>query len=206
MTGLPFITEFFTNVLSKSTVMEGPLIYCARMGAEVNFEEFDQVIAQAFAGRPAKAYPVPLMMPPLIRGNFTNEDWDRYQFTLFFLTSTFYDPETGTTAPNPDTQTSTHTILQDQHDMIRAAKDFLSVIDQVSRRRAMVNSSFRLGQRSEKMITPVALIGVDRLSGARLDFDATVFTGCKVEDYTTDAIDEIVIPEADTHPEHTQNI
>lgn len=201
MIGLPYLNDLFTNILTSSLAIGGRLIYCARMGPEINFEEFDQVITQSFEGRGPKTYPVALLMPPLIRGDFTTEDWERYQITMFFLTSSFYD-STGTKDANPDTATSTHTLLGDSHDMIRSAKDFIAVLEQVSRERRLIQSSIRLGGRNERAITPVHLIGVDRLSGARLDFAVTLFTACRVEDYTADGIAEIVIPEEDSHPQH----
>lgn len=202
MIGLPFISELFTSVLEASKTIEGRLIYCAKQGAEVNMDDFNTVIDQSFEVGSRKIYPVALMMPPISRGFFTEEEWEGYQFTLFFLTSSFYNTETGTVDPNPDTLTSTHTVINDQHDCGRMARDFIRVLDDLARSRGLIRTSFRLGQKSPRMITPVAYIGADRLAGVRLDFDATVYNGCLLEDYTEDGIDAIKIPQEDSHPAH----
>ena len=203
MIGLPFITELFQSILTQSRTVQGRLFYLARGGAEVNAEDFDAVISQSFESPADKKYPVAFLLPPLSRGFFTDAggEWETYNVTMFFLTSTFYDAD-GTKAVNPDTQTSTHTIQHDQHDCGRAARNFILVLDRICRRRGLVQRKIQYLGKDAVLVTPVALLGVDRLSGVRLDFPVRVFNGCTLEDYSPDGIEEIVVPQDDPHPEH----
>jgi hypothetical protein len=203
MIGLPFITELFTNILLKSKGIEGRFFYCPAMGKEINTDELDKVIEDQFAKSTDKKYPCGIMMPPMSQGSFTDAkgEWEKYQFILFFLTTTFYSGTNQIKNPNPNTQTSTHTILQDQHDMGRCARNFIGVLDKVARERGLIKCKFRLDSAS-RMIRPVANFGANRLSGVRLDFNGSVFNGCTIEDYETEDIGAIVIPESDSHPEH----
>jgi hypothetical protein len=203
MIGLPFISELFTNILSKSKGIEGRFFYCPATGKEINTDEFDKVIDDQYAKNTDKKYPCDIMMPPVSQGSFTDAkgEWEKYQFIHFFLTTTYYSGTNQIKNVNPNTQTSTHTILQDQHDMGRCARNFIAVLNKVARDRGLINGKFRLDSAS-RMIRPVSGIGVHRLSGVRLDFAGSVFNGCTMEDFEEEDIDAIVIPESDSHPEH----
>lgn len=199
MIGLPFITDLFTNILGASRTIEGRLFYCAKGGGEINTDTFDQVITQSFSSPEAKVYPVVIMPPPGSR--FTGGDWETYNISLFFLTSSFYGPD-GIKDVNPDTMTAQHTILADAHDMGRAARNFLNALDALCRARGLVADRMRYLGKVPAGIFPVAEIGVDRLAGVRIDFVIDVFNGCKMEDYNLETLAEIVIPQDDSHPEH----
>jgi hypothetical protein len=203
MIGLPFITELFTNILKKSKGIEGRLFYCPGMGKEINTDDFDKVIEDQFAKDNLKKYPCVIMPPPVAQGNFTDPkgEWVKHQFIHFFLTTTFYSGTNQIKNPNPNTQTSTHTILHDQHDMDRCARSFIWALNKTIRDRGLIKCKFRLDS-SSLIIRYVANIGVNRLSGVRLDFNGSVFNGCTIEDYETEDIGAIVIPEMDSHPEH----
>lgn len=204
MTGYPFISELFANVLSKSNAIQGRFHVCPRGGAEINFDMLGEVLQDLVRPVTGKKYPLDMMMPPVGMGRYTgkNGEWERYRFTHVFLKTTFYDSTNKTSTANAATRTSTHTIGQDWHDMKRCAVNFLRVLDRLQRTKHLINDKFRLDD-SDRIITPVSNIGVDRASGVRLDFTASVFIGCELEDYDADDIADITIPVADSHPEHT---
>lgn len=204
MIGLPFITELFKNILSASRGIQGRFYYCPKLGQEINTDDFDQLLKDEFQRLGQKKYPVDIMMPPVSQGYFIDAvgEWERYQFIHFFLTTTFYDGDNQVKDMNASTRTSTHSVLQDQHDMGRCARNFINVLDGISRTRGLIRTSFRLDSQSERIIRPVAYIGGDRLTGVRLDFHGSVFNGCILEDYTQENIYEIIVPDDDSHPEH----
>jgi hypothetical protein len=204
MIGLPFIEAFFKNILSKSKGIDGRLFYCPNMGREINTDEFEQIIEDQFDKSTQKKFPCVIMMPPISQGKFIDPkgEWEEYSFIMFFLTTTYYDGNNQIKDVNVNTQTSTHTILSDQHDMGRCARNFVHVADKVTRVKHVVNCKFRVVNEN-KIVRPVANIGSKRLSGVRIDFRGQVLNGCVVEDYNQEDIDEIIIPEGDPHPEHS---
>lgn len=207
MIGLPFITALFANVLGASRGIEGRFIYCPKQGAEINMFEFDQVIREKFSSDPdAKIYPADFMLPPISRGTFIDPagEWETYDITNFFLTTTYSNSFGQPKDPNESTGTSMHTVLQDQHDMGRCARNFIAVLNQLSRNRSnpLIKDRFRLNDQTTKRILPVSFIGAAVLAGVRLDFQCQVFNGCKIEDYDPNQIAMIPIPETDPHPEH----
>ncbi|MFB6453725.1 hypothetical protein ACE38W_00515 [Chitinophaga sp. Hz27] len=133
-----------------------------------------------------------------------SDHWEHYRAVMFFLKNTYTTGTGQVQTPNKSTGTSMHTIPQDWHDMKRAAIGFIRILDEVSRTNMLQGSIFRLGGagKNEKIIDPVSLIGTDRVSGVRLDFQFSLFSGCEVEDYNFEDIANIIIPVADSHPEH----
>jgi hypothetical protein len=204
MIGLPFISELFTNILQYSKGIEGRFFYCPKGGAEINTDDLDQVIKDNFAKDTDKKYPLDIMMPPVSFGNYTdaNGEWEKYKFIHFFLTTTYFSGTNQLKNPNVNTRTSTHTILQDQHDMGRCARNFIYMLDKVCRTKRLINGKIRLDQDYERIITPVTKVGNNNLSGVRLDFRANVFNGCALEDYDIADVAAITIPSDDSHPEH----
>lgn len=204
MRGYPFIAELFTNVLSKSKGIEGRFYLCPNMGNEISSDDLNQVIKDLVVPTGGKKTPICLGMPPVAYGEFIGkiDEWVKYHFIHFFLKPSYYSSTNQPLYQNPNTQTSTHTIPQDWHDMFRCATSFIRVLDKVSREKGLIRSTFRLDQSFTRIIKPVSFIGVDRLSGVRLDFRADVFQGCELEDYVESDISSITVPVADSHPEH----
>jgi len=204
MISYPYIQELFTNVLSKSKAIGGRFFVSAKQGREINNDDLEQAITDEFAGKTGAKYPLAFMMPPRSFGSFTDPagEWERFQLILFFLKTTYVSGSGQTQSPNPATRTSTHTVVQDWHDMKRCAVNFVGVLNQLQRSRGTINTTFRLNQEYERTIQPVSFIGVDRLSGVRLDLVVNLFNGCVLEDYTPQDITAITLPAGDSHPEH----
>lgn len=201
MTSYPFIQYLFVNILLKSRAIQGRFFQCLT-GFEVNSDEMGQVIDDSIK-RFGPKYPLAMMMPPRTRGNFSYNkgEWESHRFIIFFLKTTYADSNNQVSSRNAATGTSTHTVPQDWHDMKRAAVNFIRVLDRIQRTKNLINTSFRLDP-DEKLIDPVSLVGKDRVSGVRLEFNGSLFTGCELEDYEPSDLNSIIIPEFDSHPEH----
>lgn len=205
MISYPYIQDLFTNILMKSRGIKGRFFLCPKMGTEINSDELMQVIHDlVIPARLEKKYPLALMMPPQSFGKYTDTkgEWETYRIVMFFLTTTYYSGSNQTMNPNPSTKTSTHTIPQDWHDMKRCAVNFVNVLNRVIRSEGLFNTTIRLNQERDKMITPVSMVGVDRVSGVQLEFMASLFIGCELEDYAEEDIASIEMPVLDSHPEH----
>lgn len=204
MRGIPFVIQLNKNVLAKSKGIEGRFYLCPNMGREINDSDFDQVIQDEVLKANGKQFPVSIMMPPTITGSFTETkgEWRDYHFIMFFLKTTYYTGTNQASIPNVNTRTSTHSVPEDWHDMDRCAVSYIQVLSKLSRSKRTINDSFRLDQTFEKIIRPVSFLGAHRLSGVRLDYRASVFTECALEDYNESDIAGIEIPVADSHPEH----
>jgi len=206
MISYPFIEALFRNVLEKSKGIEGRFHTCPKMGIEINTDQLREVLDDTVKPIPGKKYPLVLMMPPRSQGKYTEKggEWEKYQITLFFLTTTYYNGNNQVKNPNAGTGTSTHTIPQDWHDMKRCAMNFIRVLNTVQKTKGLVSNMFRIGGDADqgRMIDPISLIGVDRASGVRLYFTCSLYNGCDMEDYDESEINSITIPDADPHPEH----
>ena len=131
-----------------------------------------------------------------------NGEWEKYRIMMVFLTTTYYSGTNQVMAPNPSTNTSTHTIPSDWHDMKRCGASFITVLNRFTKEQGLINTAFRLDQEREKIFSPVSEVGVDRASGVKLEFMASVLIGCELEDYDEADIASIEVPEKDSHPEH----
>jgi hypothetical protein len=186
--------------------IQGRFHVCPKFGIEINSDQLNEVLDETVKPIPGKKYPLALMMPPRSQGKFTEKggEWEKYRAIMFFLTTTYYDGNNQIKNQNKATGTSMHTVPHDWHDMKRCATNFIKVTDRIQKERGLIASTFRLGgdRDQERMIDPVSFIGVDRLSGVRLDFSFSLFNGCELEDYNESDISSIIIPAADPHPEH----
>lgn len=207
MTSYPFIESFFRNVLAMSKGIQGRFHLCPKFGVEINSDQLNEVLEDTVKPVTGKKYPLVLMMPPRSQGRFTEMggEWEKYRAVLFFLTTTYYDGNNQVKNQNKATGTSMHTVPQDWHDMKRCAINFIKVVDRVQKEKGLIKTTFRMGGTPgdhERMMDPVSFVGADRLSGVRLDFSFSLFTGCELEDYNESDISSIIIPAADPHPEH----
>lgn len=202
MRSYQYLQDLFTNVFRYSIGIGGRFHVSAKGGLEINADQLGEVIKDLVFPPSPKKYPLVMMMPPRAIGNYTDKsgEWVKYQVVMFFLTTTHY-ANNQLKAPNPNTQTSTHTVLQDWHDMNRCAVNFLRVLERIQKSKNLINDQFRLVQ-VDKVINPVSFIGVDRVSGVRLDFSCSLFIGCTLEDYNETDLNSITIPVEDSHPEH----
>lgn len=178
----PFINTLFTNVLQKSKTIEGRFFICPQNGQEINTDTLGQLLTDAVLMLPKK-YPCALMMPPRSSGTYTYNKvtWEKFRITMFWLKPSYYN-ENGVVDPNPNTQTSLHTIPQDWAEMKIPASDFLRILDQVVLKLGLQKDTFRV-LHEDAAFAPVSTIGKDRVSGMRVDFSIEMMAGCAVIDY-----------------------
>lgn len=203
MLGIPYIKSLFQSVLKESNVIQGRFHVCPKWGAELNTNNLEQVIEATIGEGPARKYPLCILMPPRAVGDLTSNRGTRkeYRFMMLFLTTTYYTGANQVKAPNRDINKSTHTIVEDWHDMERCAVNFLKVLTD-----ALEESDqqpFAVSEAHPQGLDMVSTIGNDRLSGVLLSFTGLLSTGCDLEDYPSDYLTKIILPDAiDAHPEH----
>ena len=204
MLGIPYIESLFRAVLIESNVIKGRLHVCPKWGAELNTGNLDQVIEVTIGEGPARKYPLCILMPPRAVGDFTSDRGIRkeYRFMMLFLTTTYYTGANQVKTPNRDINKSTHSITDDWHDMERCAVNFMKVMADALNE-SDTAQPFSISELYPQGLDMVSTIGNDRLSGVLLSFTGLLSTGCDLEDYPSDYLTKIILPDAvDTHPEH----
>lgn len=194
MISYPYIEGLFKAILTRSKAIKGRFHTGYRYGLqEINSDLLGEVLKDVVE---AEKYPLMLMAPPHSRGVMTIDEgmWERYRIIGFFMKTSYYG--TGNTT-NSRTNTSTHTVLQDWHDMKRCAVNFQRALLKIQRETHGLQ--FRVPN-NQALYVPMSAIGADHASGIKLDFDLDVFIGCNLEDYDEYPSNlELVL---DSHPEH----
>jgi hypothetical protein len=194
MNSYSYIESLFKAILEQSKTIQGRFYILPKSGGEINSDEFDQVLALANG---KQKFPVAAMMPPTSSGDYTNKDeWEEFNFTIFFLNTTYYTGNNQLSKQNASTQTSSHRVIEDWDEMKIAANDFLRVLDKVQRGSnsagsILINEAFRMSGR--KLVNPISFSSTQRLSGVKLEFKASIFLGCEIEDYIEDGL--IAVPD-----------
>lgn len=205
MIGYPFIEALFKNILVHSAGIAGRVLLCPKMGREINADDLYQAIQDGYAtGSPKKKYPIALIMPPVGFGDVAEvkQGWERTQIILFFLKQQYQEGVGQMAQPNPNTRTSTHTIVMDWHDMKRCALDFLATLQKLIKHHVLQANKIRLNHSYDYKVTPVSDIGADRLAGVRLEFFIDINVGCPLEDYDATDYKDVTLPADDPHPIH----
>lgn len=205
MRSYPFIEGLFKSVLAQSKAIQGRLFLCPNMGLELNADNLGVLMQDLQIPENKEIPALALLMPPVSMGDYIDSrtgEWDEHRFIMFFLKPTYYDGKNQVSFPNESTGTSTHSIPMDWHDMKRCAINFIRVLSRVQKSLGLINASFRLSSERKRTITPVSSISTRRYSGVRLDFAATIYNDCNLEDYTAEGIEEITVNIEDSHPEH----
>lgn len=196
MNSYRYIEQFFKAILQQSLQIQGRFYILARQGFELNTDELEQVMSEAGL---QPRYPLCVMLAPRSNGVFSgNDEWEEYQFTLYFLNTTYYTGSNQIAEPLP-TMTSGRSVVSEWEDMKQSATDFLRILRLVQKGQNgqsvnMLNNMFRLGN-DRVSIDPVSYMGSHRLSGVRIQFRANVYTTCAIGDYVTGGL--VVLPEVD---------
>lgn len=187
-----YIFQLFSTILGLSSTMQGRLFWAPQMGLELNSDQLHQVLGSAGI---QKKYPLVLMMPPRSTGMLGAKEasWQDVRISLFFLTTTYYNSH-GTANRSLSTNTSLRPVQEDWDDMKVASDDFMRALRKVHDERQLFNSVFRL-KKPDAYTTPISFLGVDRVSGVRLDFEVSIFTTCEFSDYDSTALSNIQLPE-----------
>ncbi|MGE9312878.1 hypothetical protein ACLOAU_14620 [Niabella sp. CJ426] len=203
MIGFPFIETFFKSILSKSEAIQGRFFFAPKYGHEINSDELGRVLDENKPLITTQKYPLAMCMPPVyVVDSAIDDSWKSFMFRMFFLKPSFYTSDNQVANPNQYTGTSQHSLMFDWHDMARCSENFLRALKMVQKAKGLQGTSFRLTTQKKAIVTPITNIGIDRASGVRLDFEASVFTGCELEDYLSEELLSLNIEVVDTHPQH----
>lgn len=199
MQGFVFISSLFSNVLQCSKSIEGRFFTSNHEGWEINTDQLGELVNNILE----KKYPLAIMLPPFIRGNdIRKQEWVKVHIRMYFLKRTYNNGNGTIQNANPLTNTSTHTILEDWHDMHRSAIGFLKALHSVVKDNMTTAGVFRLSS-DPYSIKPVSRAGNDLVSGVRLEFMCELPPVCELEDFETTLLNNVVIPSMDPHPEHS---
>jgi hypothetical protein len=206
MISYPFINDLFKTIFSKSKGIEGRFFISRKIGQELQASDWDDILKDEFVQNPDKKFPVAVMMPPIAYGIFNDTvqgGWKNYRISIFFLKQSYQNAAGQIAAVNKATNTSTHLVMYDWHDMDRCAENFLKSLNYVIVKNRLYIDTIRMDDRVQKYITPVSEIDGKRLSGVRLDYCVQLFGQCdEIEDYVREDLDDITIPDRDSHPIH----
>lgn len=197
MNSYGYIEQFFKAILQQSLTIRGRFYLLARQGFELNTDEFEQILTNS--GQERK-FPLVVMLAPRSSGVFNaNDEWEEYNFQLYFLNTTYYTGLNEISQLLVDTQTSGRSVTSEWEDMKQSAVDFIKVLRNVQRGQngqstIMLNNLFRLPN-DRVLIEPISFAGTHRLSGVRLSFKASVYTSCGIADYTSGGL--VILPEVD---------
>ncbi len=200
MISYPFIEDLFKGILQHSNAIKGRFHVSYKYGAqEINSDLLGEVLKDVQAVR---KYPLAMMIAPRSRGQYKSKAlnmWDRYRITMFFVKPSFYDSNNQVSFPNPNTGTSLHSVQMDWQDMRRCAINFLKQLDNLQSGGGRV---FRIAREDDTLIHPLSIVGADRVSGVRLDFDLELWMECVLEDYDEFINWDLLNISMDSHPEH----
>ncbi len=210
MIGIPYIHSLFQAIISQSLVLHGNFFVCPKLASEINNSNISEIVT----GTPnATKWPAALMMPPRKTGNFqftgyevggTEIGYNAYHMQMLFLRPSAYTAYNQPSQPLPGTPIPTHTVEDTWHDMTRCAEDFLQALKQVIQYNQIM--AIFISETAQQSIIPVTNIGNDALSGVLLNFTIKVNGGCDIEDYPSNYLSLIVVPELiDTHPTHVNS-
>lgn len=197
MTGLPYIIDLFTGVLTTSKAIQGRFHVAYRYGAqEINSDQMGEILKDII--NPGVKYPLAALIPPTSTGYLTMKDgWLRFHLIMCFMKTSFYDGLNQISNPNPKTGTSMHTVDQDIHDMMRCAINFGRRLDLIQRTPGKL---FRM-PKTLALFNSLCTVGQDRATGVKMHFDMEVYHDCGIEDYD-DYDDTKLILSPDSHPQH----
>lgn len=200
MQGFVYIKDLFKSVLQCSEAIEGRFHISQRNGWEMNTDQVGEIAGSVSGNK----YPLALMLPPFVRGNHiqSSTDWERYSVVVFFLKRTYNNSNGSVAAVNTNTFTSTHTVVEDWHDMHREAVGFIKALQKVVKDGMLMANRVRFVNEPQT-IRPLSQVGSDLVSGVMLEMKLELPPICDLEGYNTEALNNIQLPSVDPHPIHS---
>jgi hypothetical protein len=193
----------FKEILKSSFVIEGRYHISSNQGQDLNSNNLDTLISTI----PDQKYPLCVCIAPPSKFGFVNGQLkEDFYFTLLFLCQT-YNGTNGTKQPDPKTRKSTHEVWYDWADMKRAAMNFISVLDDVTRKNKLSNglpivTQFNIDS-STVNVKRLSKFNEDRISGVSITFAANLMgSDCNIQDYPKTYLTDIVTPIEIVHAQH----
>lgn len=219
MLSYPFIEAVLQAVLKHSKAIQGRVYWAPFFGSELNSANLEQIVKDSLGTDPKK-YPLSIIIPPLNNALETANGWETYMIRQLFLKRDGATSAGDIQDRERNTNRSLHTIVEDWHDMRRAAVGMLKMISRLNQYdqltippvchcdpQTLLRDRFRVSDRIPKTTVPVTRIGNDKLSGVMITYGVGVYERCdcdteEIEDYGYVAPGSIVLPDSDIHPEH----
>jgi hypothetical protein len=182
----------FNNIVKKSAVFSG------RYGILVKNGDLNANNILSGIEFPKENYPGVFALPPMssIKDATTkNASWECFYFRLFFLCRTHNTGDNQIKKPDPNTNSSLHSVPMDWNDMKNLALNFMNALEVLQPK---LIRQFRLGQREPWKIVRISNVQNDNLSGVMLQFEGELAMSCTFDDINTAAID-LTFPDHPTH-------
>lgn len=179
------IETIFKNIITGSVIMQGRFALLEGGASDLNADNNDepQLTATIASQVWQKKYPC-VIMYPMRRLEYNRvQNTVRYAVQLAFCATTYYEGTGSITNRNPATNTSKTEIKSIQDAMCKAADDFYVVLQDKVYDDFDVRKNVRTVKSSPYTVNPFSLQNNDRLSGAMLNFQLDIATGCNVSDY-----------------------
>ena len=173
----------FHNIVKASSVFNGRYGVLPKGGYDLNLNNILSGIEF-----PKEKYPGVFCMPPIstLPASVQQASWECFYFRLFFLCTTFATGDNKTKSPDPNTNTSLHTIPMDWSDMKGLCLGFMNALEKLQPK---LRSQFRLGQKENWKLIRLSKIQNDNLSGVMIQFEGQLSVPCEFTDINIDGID-----------------
>ena len=181
----------FHNIVKASKIMNGRYAVLPKGGSDLNTNNVLTGIEFPKAKYPMVACLMPMSVLPASVSN----QFETFNFTLFFLTTTYNTGDNKLKKPDPTTNSSLHTSPEDWSDMKQVMLGFMNSLEKIG---SKLRGEFRLDQKGNWLIGRISHYQNDNVSGVFVRFSAGVPAPCEFPDIT---LSEIVLPTID-HPEH----
>lgn len=208
MIGYAYIQQLFQYILDNSTVIDGRFYVCPKWGAELSNPNIEEQLS--IGQQRSQKYPAALLMPPALSGNFEDgalgnsnsvDNYDMYNIKIIFGTTPKVTGQNQPQTPNA-LGTPQHTVVQTWHDMLRVAKNFSVVLNNLCKQTGGMILFWDRGNPTSS-ITPITDLGNDKVCGVILAFNLALYSGCTIEDYPDDWATTLTPPAlTDNHPLH----
>ena len=188
----------FKEILKQSFVIEGRYHVSPDSGQDLSSNNLNTLIANI----PAKKYPLCVCITPRsVIVNQNGQQKEEFYFTLLFLCQTYKDMD------NTRTRQSVHEVWYDWKDMKLAAENFLTMLDEATRKARLANglpiaTQFNVDI-SNVVVRRLSRFTEDRVSGVSIAFTGTLMGGdCQITDYSNNFLTNFVTPDEVVHEQH----
>lgn len=183
----------FHNIVKKSGVFNGRYAILAKGGTDLNMNNLISGIElpQQFK------YPGVFCLPPIsdLPATVQPGTWECFYCRMLFLCTTGYTGDNKLKSPDPNTNTSLHTVPMDWNDMKNLALSFLNALEKTQQR---LRGEMRLKQKDEWRISRLSKVQNDNLSGVLVQFAIDIAAPCEFADIDVATI-ELPINNHQTH-------
>lgn len=142
-------------------------------------------------------YPMVCCMAPFstLPGSVENQ-FETFDFTIFFLAKSKVDGDNKLKKPDPSTNTSLHTTPEDWSDMKEVMMGWMNSLEKAGRQ---LQHYFRLSSKGAWVIGRISHLGNDDVNGVYIRFSASIFDPCEFPDMDESKLENIILP---SHPQH----